>query len=181
MTLTTKVFTLSRIIVFNNESGIAKAVEIMRRNMQSDSASFISNSAFAFSRLDEIQPAEATRLLSDFISSIKNAPNSYSLSSLFFITHLYLFRKVTPPELQARFLALLIRATRNPTTLSQEDRMYGYNLLKGHLPTIQKLLPSSYPQASAQLAILSSQQTKQTFARKDVAEIIENIPTHSIR
>lgn len=158
--------------LLGSQDGGARAIEIVRRNMRGGQQSLDPRIIFFFSRLDETQPAEVDKLLADLMLLMERAPGNYPFSALSVAARMYLYREVTPPELKARFLALLVNGSRNPATLSESELIPAYHLLKDNLATIQKLLPFLYPQAGAQLASLSSLVAKQVIESDETHENI---------
>lgn len=142
--------------LLSTQGGAAEAVELMRRSLRAVPYSFDPRFAFLFARLDEVRPAETDALLADLMNALERAPEAHPPSALSALAHSYLFRAATPPQLKARFLAALVRATRDPAALPDAERAPAHNLLKLGMAEIERLLPALYPQAGAQAAALST-------------------------
>jgi hypothetical protein len=153
--------------LLGSKDGVARATEMMSRNIQSGTERSDANLNFFLSRLDEAHPAETNRLLTDFINVAERMPGNYPVPFLFGLANKYLHRGATPADLKARFMALFIRASANPAALSQTEQTIAYNLLRANMQSIESLLPSLHAQASAQVSALASALPQQTFARED--------------
>ena len=150
-----------------NGDGAGRALEIARRQLRSGRDPSDPQVIFLLSRLDEIRPEAATALLAEILSTAEHALGDHPVTSLFTLAHQYLYGEATPPELKARFLAVLINSARNPAALSEGERVNAFNLLKANLRAIEQLLPQLYPQAGAEVAALS------TFLPREAVERAE--------
>jgi hypothetical protein len=153
--------------LLGSKDGVARATELMSRNIRSGAERSEANINFFLSRLDETHPAETTRLLTDFLNVAERTPGNYPVLFLFALANKYLHRDATPAELKARFMALFIRASANPAALPQAEQVIAYNLLRSNMRTVERLLPSLHAQTSAQVAALAAALPAQTFARED--------------
>lgn len=110
------------------------------------------------SRLDQSKSRAAVPLLAAALTLEERRMGALPFQIMFFLSHLYL-KDGTPPGLQGRFVAASLRATRaaqtellrgDPITLS-----WAVKLLHRVTPAAQKLSPSLYPEAAAQVAALA--------------------------
>ncbi|HZH32369.1 MAG TPA: hypothetical protein VEY11_16510 [Pyrinomonadaceae bacterium] len=152
--------------LLGSADGASKAVEIMRRNIGGNARVADSSLNFFLSRLDETRPEEVNRLLADLLGAMERAPASYPVTYLFGIANKYLYREATPAELKGRFLGLLIRVSANTAALPPEEQILAYNLLRANMAAVQRLLPTLYAQAGAQVETLASMQPRQARERE---------------
>jgi len=146
-------------------------VESVRRslNRREDLDSSI---PYFMDRLEREQPAEFIRLLPEILAAVEQRANSISLETLSMLTRFYLRNEQTP-ELKRRFLQAVVRATGRSSILSDpQESIDAFDLLSVTLPLIEKLLPSVYAQAGAQLAAISTRVSQQRF---DLAALNERI------
>jgi hypothetical protein len=159
--------------LLGSRDGVARAAEMMGRNIRSGAERSEANINFFLSRLDETHPAETTHLLTEFLNAAERTPANYPVTFLFGLANKYLHRAATSAQLKARFVTLFIRASANPAALSQAEQIIAYNLLRTNMQAIQSLGPALHAQASAQVAALAAALPAQTFAREDADRNIQ--------
>lgn len=162
--------------MLNGGQGAERAVEKARRGLNGDAVS-VPALVFFLSRLDQTRPAEANRLLVDILNAAESRPGSLSVGDLGRLKHFYFYRAGAPPELKARFLSAALAATRESASWPEQERVAeAYHLLAGTLPEIQRLLPSAYLQASAQVGMISARMPRQAVEQMAAAERVSESP-----
>ncbi|MDT4953065.1 MAG: hypothetical protein QOJ02_1203 [Acidobacteriota bacterium] len=152
------------------KDGMKRAVEMMREIIRT--GQLPPNIEFFLSDLEDAQPAETISLLADLLTIEERRPGTISWENIFLLKHFYI-SKNAPPELQARFLTLLINKSSRLSILPQQDRTVAYRLLAATLPKIQELLPNLYSLAASQMSSLGASAPKFTLEREDVTKRIE--------
>lgn len=152
----------------DDKDGVKQAVENVRSNVASGRATGASITFFLL-KLEKERPAELLRLLTEIMEIEEQKSGSLTVDALFMIARFYRQQDV-PPDLQARFLTAVVRATTDGSGWSDLSQWYAYNLLRSNLPAIEKLRPNLYARASAQLAALTTRLPKQTLEREAVEE-----------
>jgi len=97
------------------------------------------------------------RLLNATLALMERDGAALPLRTVFFLSHIYL-QETTPAAYQVRFLNASVNAVRVLPAEARRDPMtssWAANLLQRALPSIQKLIPEAYAEASAQLAALA--------------------------
>ncbi|HEX8557475.1 MAG TPA: hypothetical protein VF668_05210 [Pyrinomonadaceae bacterium] len=113
-------------------------------------------------RLDQARSPALRQMLDATLSLEERRTGALPPLNLMFLLPLYL-KETTPPDLQARFLAVAVKATQlNPVELKSDPAQFSgaVGLLQRSLPLMQRLTPSLYAAAAAQLAALTAGQAR---------------------
>lgn len=113
-------------------------------------------------RLDQARSPALRQMLDATLSLEERQTGALPPLNLLFLSPLYL-KETTPPELQARFLAVVVKATQlNPVEVKGNPEQFSgaVSLLQSTLPAIQRLTPALYATAAAQLAALTAGQSR---------------------
>ena len=108
-------------------------------------------------RLDQMKSPALPQVLSAVLALEEHSRGAIPVQNLFFLSSVYL-KETTPTELQSRFLAASLTATRfSPAELNRDPTIsrWAVKLLQRVLPVMQKLTPTLYAEAAARLAALA--------------------------
>jgi hypothetical protein len=156
--------------LLNTEGGAGRALEIMRDLVRG--GQIPQNIVFFLEALAKTRPAETVPLLEDIIAREERTPGTLAWDSIFFLNHLYIDENA-PPQLQTRFLKVLIYRSRAAAEVAPQDRRLAFNLLSASLPQIEKLMPALYAQAAAQSAAIGTDPAQSAFEREEEIKRME--------
>jgi hypothetical protein len=155
--------------MLKDEARVGRAVEIMRASV--GRGQIPPTIDFFLAKLVEVKPEEVGRLLGDILVAEDRQPGMLNWDLMFFLKHWFVHEK-TPPEVQARYLTLLVNKARAAQG-SPQDSELAYRLLNATLPLMQKLRPALYAQAAALVANMSSASSISLAERDEAAKRIE--------
>ncbi|MGH9902721.1 MAG: hypothetical protein ACRD68_13010, partial [Pyrinomonadaceae bacterium] len=157
--------------LLNRKDGVGAAVEKIHGFLKSgrDPGDMMT---FLLLRLEVERPDEVPRLLAEILNSAERIPGSISFQTLFFLKHQYMKEGGTP-ELKGRFIDVFVKSAQEVSAKSEsENFLLAYGVLSDILPTIGKLRPSLYPQASALAATLGARLPRQSAEREAIDDRI---------
>lgn len=120
-------------------------------------------------RLDQLNSPALPPLLSALLTLEEQQSGSLPLRNMYFLSYIYL-KETTSTALQIRFLSVTVKAARPDNAEVRNDSRassFAIQLLRRALPSMQKLAPALYAEASAQLSAFGSGATteERIFAR----------------
>lgn len=121
-------------------------------------------------RLDQARSPALRPMLDATLSLEERQTGALPPLNLLFLSPLYL-RDTTTPDLQARFLTVVVKATQlNPMELRRDPAQFSgaVGLLQSTLPSMQRLGPALYATAAAQLAALTAGQARDESAFENI-------------
>lgn len=154
--------------MLNRSDGVASALELLRRSLQAGQDPDLTL-AFFLRRLKELRPAEVPRLLADILNAAERWPGTTAVRTLALLRSDYLDAQ-NPPELRARFLAIVVNITMGYATFDQMTASRAHVLLEASLPSLETLLPSRYAEAAALTAAVRqfiSQGARESLAARE--------------
>jgi hypothetical protein len=114
-------------------------------------------------RLDQLNSQALPQLLSALLTLEEQHRGALPLQNLFFLSYIYL-KETTPTAIQIRFLSVTVKDSRPDNAEVRNDPAaysFAIQLLKRALPSMQKLTPALYAEASAQLSAFAASPTKE--------------------
>lgn len=139
--------------MLGQEKGVDKAVDIARQTIASgkDPGTII---VPFLRRLEKVNPAAVPQLLEKVVIGEEEHSGSISTGTLFTLKHLFL-REQTAPELQRRYLTVVINRAGDPDA-SLASVVNTYTILADVLPVVEKHAPDLYGSASIRLSDLAA-------------------------
>jgi hypothetical protein len=123
---------------------------------------------FFLLKLKEKQPAALTPLLTQIVAVLEQRPAAASVDALFRLKHFYV-ASGTPREVQERYLAVTVGATREAASGGDQREMEkAYNLLQGILPALADRQPALFAAASQQAAALTTRLPRAFIEQADI-------------
>ena len=150
----------------------ARGLEDAARQIEGGAASIASVHGELL-RLDARDSPSLPRLLSAVLTREEQAPGSFALMNMFFLSYTFL-KETTPRDVRVRFINAAVRATQQVAPaqgqLSAQDG-WVVPLLRAVLPHARKLTPELYPVVAARLAALApGPAPEDVFARLNASD-----------